>query len=206
MRIILTILIAFSFTTGSYAQDTTYLLKVHFLYGSKPAKKYRDTERKWFGGKLGGHVGIEINPDEILNFVPNGKFHVFGKKYNRHSAFAIHSVTGFYSIFGGHPDSVKKAIFYVPVTAQQKSRADSISVSYRQQTPYDYAFFGMRCGAAAYDILAQLEVVKEYKITKTSWKIFYPKKVRKRLLKKAKTNAWKVEITKGSTRRKWEKD
>lgn len=63
----------------SYSQDSAYL-KVHFLYGSKPLKKYKATEQKWFGGILGGHVGIEGDDDKIVNFLPKGKFHWLIKK------------------------------------------------------------------------------------------------------------------------------
>jgi hypothetical protein len=188
-----------------FSQDTT-CLKVHFLYGSRPLKKYKDAEPKWFGGILGGHVGIEGDSDKIVNFVPSGKFHWFGKKNDRHSAFAVHSPDGFYSILGGKPENVKSTIIYIPVTPKQKHTFDSITAAYLQHTPYDYALFGMRCGAAAYDILGQLHILTNYKYQKTSWKIFYPKKLRKRLLRKAKQNNWKVITKSGSATRKWEKD
>ncbi len=87
-------------TLLSCAQDTTYL-KVHFLYGSAPLKQYKSTEPKWFGGVLGGHVGIEGDSDRIVNFLPKGKFHVVAKKDNRHSTYAVHSVDDFYAILGG---------------------------------------------------------------------------------------------------------
>ena len=35
------------------------LIKIHFLYGSKPAKGYKDSESKAFVGIKGGHVNIE---------------------------------------------------------------------------------------------------------------------------------------------------
>jgi hypothetical protein len=189
----------------SYSQDTPFL-KVHFLYGSKPLKKYKDTERKWFGGVLGGHVGIEGDSGKILNFLRKGKVHWFAKKDNKHSVYREHAVSSFYAIFRYNPDSVKKAIVYIPVTLQQKQRFDSIAIAYLKQTPYDYAFFGMRCGAAAYDILGQLAILPKYSHCKTYKKIFYPKKLRKRLLKKAKENHWKVERQEGSMKRKWERD
>jgi hypothetical protein len=188
-----------------YSQDSTYL-KVHFLYGSKPLKKYKDTERKWFGGVLGGHVGIEGDSGRILNFLRKGKFHWFAKKDNKHSMFREHATSSFYSIFRYDPDSVKKAIIYIPVTPQQKQQFDSIATVYLKQTPYDYAFFGMRCGAAAYDILAQLGVLTRYSYCKTYKKIFYPKKLRKRLLKKATKNNWTIIRQVGSIKRKWERD
>ena len=189
----------------SYSQDTTYL-KVHFLYGSKPLKKYKDTEQKWFGGVLGGHVGIEGDSDRIVNFLPNGKFHWFAKKDNRHSTYAVHSVDNFYAILGSNGDSVKKAIVYIPVTRQQKQKFDSIATVYLKQTPYDYALFGMRCGAATYDILGQLDILSNYSYGKTYKKIFYPKKLRNRLFKKATENGWTIFIQHGSTKRKWEHD
>jgi hypothetical protein len=189
----------------SYSQDMTYL-KVHFLYGSKPQKKYKDTEQKWFGGILGGHVGIEGDSNVIINFIPKGKFHWFNKKNDRHSAYTTHTVNDFYSIFGGNTDSVKKTIIYIPITKQQRQKFDSIANVYLKQTPYDYAFIGMRCGGAAHDILGQLNIMPNYSYTKTYKKIFYPKKLRKRLLKKAVVNGWKIIKQDGSIKRKWEKD
>ena len=67
-----------------HTEDTTYI-KVHFLYGSRPLSKYRHTERKWFGGVLGGHVGIENDSNHILNFRTSGNFHVFTSNKKRHS-------------------------------------------------------------------------------------------------------------------------
>jgi hypothetical protein len=189
----------------SFSQDTTFL-KIHFLYGSKPLKKYKNEEPKWFGGIMGGHCGIEEQTNEVLSFTPHGTFHWFAKKENRHSSYAIDTENEFYAILGGNPDSVKKAVIYVPVSNEQKKLFDSISLSYVNQTPYDYALFGMRCGAATYEILGQLGVLPKYSNGHTSRMIFYPKKLRKRLFKMAETNGWKVERYEGSKKRKWEKD
>lgn len=204
MKILLLLFFCFS-SSLVYSGDTTYL-KVHFLYGSKPLKKYKATEKKWFGGKLGGHVGIEGDSNKILNFLPSGKFHWFSKKKDPHSTYAIHSANSFYTILGGHSDSIKKAIVYIPVMPQQKQQFDSIAAAYLTQTPYDYALFGMRCGAATYEVLGQLNILPRYKNSKTYKKIFYPKKIRKRLFKKAGNNGWLIIRQDGSERRKWERD
>jgi hypothetical protein len=204
VRLVTIILICFAYSRA-YSQDTVFL-KVHFLYGSKPLQQYKDTERKWFGGKLGGHVGIEGDSDRIVNFLKKGKFHWFAKKTNKHSRYAIHTVKQFYSLFQYNPDSVKKAIIYIPVTPGQKQQFDSVTAAYLKETPYDYAFIGMRCSAAAYDILGQLNIFPHYSYRKTYRKIFYPKKLRKRLLKKAASNCWLVVRQNGSTKRKWEQD
>ena len=187
------------------AEDSIYI-KVHFLYGSKPKREFKDVESKWFGGKLGGHVGIEIDSNEIIDFVPSGDFHYFAKKNDCNSRFAQHSLESFYEIFGGNSDEVKKMSVKIPISAQQKLKLDSIVNAYTNVTPYDYAFIGMRCGAATYDILSQLGVVKQYSQQRTYMKIFYPKKLRKPLAEKARQNSWPIEQQEGTTNRKWEKD
>jgi len=185
--------------------DTAYI-KVLFLYGSKPAKGFKQQEPKWFGGMLGGHAGIEGAQDSVLSFVPNGKFHWVAKKSKLHSRYIIDTEKEFWQILGGHEDSVKKAIVVIPLTTAQKQKFDSIQQAYLQNTPYDYALIGMRCGAAAYDILAQLDVLKQYGYKKTYSKIFYPQKLRKRLFALAEKNSWAIIRHAGSSRRKWEGD
>lgn len=202
MRIIITLLFLFIFI-NIHSQFT---IKVHFLYGSTPIKKYKD-EPKWFGGKLGGHVGIESSSSaKIFNFVPSGKFHVFQHKKDKHSDFTFHDKERFYSILGGSGDSMKMAVVHIPITEKQQQQFDSLSRVYKKETPYDYAFFGMRCGAAAYDVLAQLDILPAYSYNRTWNKIFYPKKLRRKLFELAKKNDWKVERKRGSKRRNWEKD
>ena len=76
---------------------------------------------------MGGHVGIEGDSNKIVNFLPSGEFHWFAKKNNRHSRYAVHAADNFYAIFGGNPDSVKKAVVYIPVTIQQRQKFDSLT-------------------------------------------------------------------------------
>jgi hypothetical protein len=68
-RVGLLLLIIINLPNSITAQDST-AIKIHFLYGSKPAKEYKDVEQKWFGGMYGGHAGIEIDSNQILNFLP----------------------------------------------------------------------------------------------------------------------------------------
>jgi hypothetical protein len=185
------------------AQDT---IRVHFLYGSKPKAAYRQVEPKWFGGMLGGHVGIEVSNDRILNFLPAGDFHVFGKKNDRHGRYAMHTSAAFYGMFGSDPDSVKRAVVSIPITQAQRDRLDSLARAYLQNTPYDYAFFGMRCGAATYEILGQLDIMPPHSRSATVRKIFYPRKLRRRLFRKAQQQKWTVERREGFAERKWERD
>ncbi|MCH8902385.1 MAG: hypothetical protein IIA45_00485 [Bacteroidetes bacterium] len=188
-----------------YPQDSTYV-KVHFLYGSKHRKEFKNEEPKWFGGIHGGHVGIEIDSNTIIDFIPSGKFHVISSSKHIHGKFVIHREKSFWEIFGGESSQMKKATIIIPVSKAQKTQLSRISKSYLSNSPYDYAFIGMRCGSAAYDILSQINILKRYPYQRTYWKIFYPKLLRKRLLKLARENHWDVIRHGGTTRRKWEKD
>jgi hypothetical protein len=203
MRLFLFLFLSFYFNP-LFSQDSTYL-KIHFLYGSKPFNAYKN-EPKWFGGILGGHVDIESDSGKILNFLFTGKVRIFPKQVGKSGFYALYSSAQFYEYLGGHSDSVKKTTVFIPISKQQKIQFDSLTNAYLTQTPYDYAFFGIRCGAASYEILGQLGIVPKHNLTKTWWTILYPKKLRKRLLKKAVSNNWVIVKKQGSNRRKWEKE
>ena len=190
---------------NAFAQDSSFI-KVQFIYGSKPLKKYRDTEKKWFGGLPGGHVGIETDSSMVLDFHHYKSFHVFTTNSNKHSRFLLRPSNEFWSGFHCTGETVKKATVIIPVTKAQKQRFDSIANSYLSTTPYDYAFIGMRCAAATYDILSQLGIVDRYPLKMIYMKIFYPKALRHRLYTKAKENGWAVIKQEGSLKRKWEQD
>jgi hypothetical protein len=185
-------------------QDSLFL-KVHFLYGSKPTKQYRATEKKWFGGLLGGHVGLEWETGKVLHFAPKGKFHKWAKKV-KHGKYIYGSQQEFYEILGGKLDSNQSAIVNIPISYLQKKTLDSIAQLYLTNTPYDYAFIGFRCGSASYETLAQIGILPKLGNTITKLSIFYPRKTRKRILKLAMENNWKIERKKGTICRKWEKD
>jgi hypothetical protein len=129
----------FSFSSGLVAQDST-VVKVHFLYGSKPKRACKATERKWFGGVLGGHTGIETSPNMVLHFLPSGGFHRVEKDKDRHSCYRIDGLKDFWQVFGGKADKVKTLTVVVAVSMAQKKTLDSLAVAYTQATPYDYAF------------------------------------------------------------------
>jgi hypothetical protein len=187
------------------SQDES-LIFVHFLYGSKPSKQHKETEGKWFGGRLGGHVGIETGNDSVLNFTRQGKLHLFSSARHRNSRYVINTTNDFWGIFRTNGSAVKKTTIGVPISKKQKQVLDSVLAVYVAQTPYDYAFFGMRCGAATYDILAQLGIMRSLSRSGTYMKIFYPRKLRKRLLKMARQNNWEVILKEGAITRRWEQD
>ena len=197
---VLILSLGFLFNLVSFGQDT---LEIHFLYGSKPKA---EGEPKWFGGYLGGHVGLGTDSNQILNFLPHNGFHYFGSKKNKLSHFVSSTYKQFYEILEGDYRDNKKAIVYIPVTKEQSLKFDSIQQVYQKDTPYDYAFVGMRCGSSSYDILAQLGFLPIWKRGKMVRRIFYPRRLRKRVIRLANEHNWKIRREEGTDKRKWEKD
>lgn len=196
------LLVAVGFCFQSYSQDC---IKVQFIYGSKPFKKYKATENKWFGGILGGHVGIEGDSGRFYSFEIHGRNKIFNGKPNN-SIYKIETADEFWRIMKTKEDSLKITTIILPLTPQQKQKFDSLTLAYSKQVPYCYAFLGMRCGASTYDILAQMGFFPRYSRFKTCMKIFYPRRLRKRLLAKAEQNNWMIIRKQGTPKRKWERD
>lgn len=200
--ILLTLLLCLN--SSAFGQMDT--LQVRFLYGSKPRPEHKKEQKIWFGGMLGGHVGIRYNDTSYLSFFYEGRVHIFQHKNSKNGKYDFQSVDEFNHIMDEDVDSVKTLVIYIPISHDKRLKFDSICASYIKQTPYDYAFFGYRCGSSTYDILAQLGIVKEYSFFKTWAKIFYPKIVRRKLMHQAREHQWRYEKHKGTHKRRWENE
>lgn len=178
------------------AQDS---IAVHFLYGSKPAKGCKLTEKKAFGGLKGGHVTIE-EENKIIGFQPGGNCHVFASKKKANGYFRADDKTKWIQ------DTVsrKYASVIIPLTAAQRSKLEITITNYLQKRPYDYAFFGMRCAAATYDILEDAGIVKQRSYFGKWTSFFYPQLLRRRILKLAEKNKYAVVKHDGRKTRLWE--
>ena len=203
MKPFFTFLLLFSFLFSQSQTDSSHTIKVHFLYGSKPLKKYKNkTEMNYFGGIHGGHVTIEVDSIDY-GFSPTGRVHLVSHNRNCHSQFNgkhTHNQPPY-------PKGYKVVSFTIPVSEKQYNQLNKIHVDYLTKPPYDYAFFGMRCSAATEEILGQIGILKKKKrnskIVRTN---FYPKKLRKRMFKLAKEKNYTIVKQEGRTTRKWEKD
>ncbi|MCD6067790.1 MAG: hypothetical protein K0S33_2616 [Bacteroidetes bacterium] len=181
--------------------DSVQFIQVHFLYGSKPARGHKKTEFKYFGGIHGGHVTIQIDSMDY-GFEPSQGFHVFAHRKKYKSDYVDKRLSGTQR----YPDGNKAVTFIVPVSKEQNERIRAIIYGYCSSTPYDYAFFGMRCAASTSDILAQIGLQKKRNRFLTISRTFYPKKLRKRMFRLAEKNGYKVVRQEGRSSRKWEKD
>jgi hypothetical protein len=180
-------------------QDSTTLLCINFLYGSKPAKGFKQTEEKRFGGIKGGHVNITLD-GRVLDFVPNGRCHLFSRNKKPHGGFYINSQVWWDTL------TEKSAYIEVPVTRQQADSLNKIFEQFAAATPYDYAVFGHRCASATYHVLSRVGILKRKSTFGNVMGNFYPKLLRRKLFKWAAKRGYFVKKFKGSPKRKWERD
>lgn len=181
-----------------YSSPAQTFIKLNFLYGSKPAKGYRSVEAKHFGGLKGGHVNIEVN-GRVLDFLP-GKCPLFPASKNPSGGYYINSSVSW------DTGSTRWMTIIIPLPAEKIQRLGTIMDSFAKQTPYDYAVFGMRCAAASYDVLSEIGLVKPLGNTRNVVKHFYPKLLRKKMLKWAIRRGYTVIRHEGRISRKWESD
>lgn len=201
MRIFLLLFLFFPMHTIAAGPADTAEIRVHFLYGSKPAKACKKTEEDYFGGLHGGHVTIEAAGINV-GFNPIWDYHIFPHKKHKSAAFALTSLEEF------QKDSVemKYVSFIIKTTPEKVRMIDSIHQAYLKKTPYDYSFFGMRCASATWDILEEADIVKRRSKIWKAWVIFYPRRIRKRMFRYAEKEGWEVVAKDGRECRVWEKD
>lgn len=192
----LLVLLLFSFF--SYSQNT--VVTALFIYGSKPITA---SERKWFGGKLGGHVGLEVGTDSVFHFNPSGAVKVFGDNETPGS-WILSDKSQFLCTFGC--DSNKVLAIEIPVDSLTLTSIRKQALIFLDQSPYPYAFFGMRCTSSCYHLLSMGGILQQKSKSAMIRKNFYPRKLRKRLLKMARKNNWKICRTEGRSTRKWDHD
>ena len=193
--------LALLFSVALSASDSLFL-KLHFVYGSKPKRAYKSTEKKIFGGIHGGHVYTEAG-NEIFSFgLDNGQWHVIAKKKKIVGKYAIDKDL----VWHGDTGKLKITTIKIPITQEQLDKFKATQKIYLQKAPYDYAFIGMRCAAGAYDMLSKTGISKPLSRSRMVTKYFYPKRLRKRMLKRAEKENWQVIRQQGRTTRKWERD
>ncbi len=196
-----TLLAVFLASSVAAQTDSSLYIRVNFLYGSKPMRAFKATESKIFGGLHGGHVTIQTG-DYDYGFRRNKKHpHIFAHKKPA-SVFTEKKLNG----QSRYEADRKTVAFIVPVTRQQYDSLQKIHAAYCQATPFDYAFFGMRCTSTTREILGQIGVLKKRSRLTNIVTAFYPKMLRKRMFREAEKHHYQLISTEGRPTRKWERD
>ncbi len=200
MRTLLLTFIMVSMTSFASGQHD-HILKVLFRYGSRPARGFEKVEKYDFGGIHGGHVCLGIDSVVIGFDSPNG-FHIFPRKKNNKGFWVREEEADFMK------DTIKKkyAIVQIPISDAQYLLLHTILAEYIKNPPYDYAFFGMRCASATYDVLSQIGLLEQKTYCRNIKSNFYPKLFRRKILRLAKKHGYKITRLKGRKTRQWEED
>lgn len=187
--------------TGFVSGQQNHIIKVLFRYGSRPARGYEKIEHPDFGGIHGGHVCLAIDSVVIGFDSPNG-YHIFPRKKNIKGMFLCEKEQEYMK------DTITKkyAIVEIPITNEQYLKLNNILTCYLNKPPYDYAFFGMRCASATYDMLSQIGILKYRSFIGNVFSNFYPKLLRGKIFHLAKEKKYKVTKLKGRKTREWEED
>ncbi len=174
---------------------------IHFVYGSKPKREFRNIGERVPGGLLGGHIYIQSG-ENVYGFesIYHNRIHIFPhRRFN--SIFKKEHLNDWKTATGDQ----KMASIEIPVEATAIRHLNNLLENFHRQTPYDYAVFGMRCGSSTYQILSELGIFPVASKIVTMLRIPYPGILRKKMLRIAETSNYKVTTQAGNTRRTWEK-
>ena len=179
-------------------------ITVLFLHGSKPSKHRRAIEPTWFGGLHGGHVGILVDSNLVVDFGKVGRVHWIGRKKNRNSIYHLRSPSEFYGHFDKRDISMEKTEITIYIDDNQKRSLHHIIETYHASSPYDYAVLGMRCAAATGDLLQHAGILDYHSRLYLKLRYFMPKTLRNQLIKQAQEKQWHISRQRGDSNRIWE--
>jgi hypothetical protein len=188
-------LILFVSCLSAFAQDTIVLQIAH---GSKPRRQFAD-EHRTLGGKMGGHVVIEIDSAVYGFHFAGRRVHIFPHRKNRNGVFQKQSISEWRSII----KEKKVTKIYMPVTAEEKQMLLAYYNTNINKPSHDYSFFGQRCASSAYGLLKKINKIQG---GGRFCNAFYPAQLRKTILKQNAKHGYLVSVKQGSKKRNWEGD
>jgi len=200
MKVIRLMILLFFISHCAFGQQTD-TIRVFFLYGSRPLRGNWHQEPHYFGGFHGGHVSIGID-SVVIGFHHLKGLHLVSCRKHTGGVFQRKKISDFLK------DTIafKYVTFDIPITAAQHDQLLQILKDDMAHTPYDYAFFGMRCAAACYDVLSQIGIFKIKSRIGNISSNFYPKLLRKKMFALAREKHLKITGHPGRKSRNWEND
>lgn len=192
-------LLSLSLSSPAQTTDSTRIIYVHILHGSKPAAR---GEYRSVGGYLGGHVVTQIDSFAYGFNFRSKRIRAFPRSRN---SSGIMEKENYYE-WKRDKARYKITTVEIPVSAAQYQQLKREYEQHVSITPYDYAFFGMRCAASCYHMLGRIGVVNPCSRLRSVIRAFHPKALRKRLVELADEKNYKIKMQPGSRSRKWEGD
>lgn len=190
---------AFFLFTAACAQPDSAKVIVYIVHGSKPGTA---NEYKAIGGYYGGHVVVQLDTFVYGFNYRSRKIHLFSSRRKNKGVFEKEGVSEWKS----DKKKFKITTIVFPVSYAQFMQLQKEYEERVAASPYDYAFFGMRCASSCYDMLSLGGLVKPSSHGHSIRTAFHPKALRKKLEKIANEKHYKIIVQPGSKTRKWEGD
>ncbi|HEU4718759.1 MAG TPA: hypothetical protein VFU15_13035 [Bacteroidia bacterium] len=192
-----------AFVLSANGNDTSYIY-VHILHGSKPQRNCPDDSDAYYmlGGKLGGHVVIQLDSFDYGFSYTTKHVHPFARKKKSCCAGVYECDSASCQLEGWSRDKV--TTIKIPVSPAVKKQLRDSMVKWHQHPPFDYAFFGMRCASTAYYLLSIAGVFPKASKAKSMRKAFWPGAFRKKIMHVARKKHYAVTVHPGSRFRRWE--
>ncbi|MGL5891073.1 MAG: hypothetical protein ACRC3B_14385, partial [Bacteroidia bacterium] len=179
-------------------------LVVRIAHGSKPHPQHRDTEKHWLGGMYGGHVVIELDSFAYGFNFRSQRVHIFPRKNESRRKGVFEKDDAAALMYGWKNLTVTSVV--VPHNDSDYKALRETLENLHTHPNFDYAFFGMRCASTAYMLLSKVGVFAPAGKLKSMRNAFHPKALRKRLIKSAQKNNYRIAVQQGSAHRIWEGD
>ena len=170
---------------------------IHIFHGSLRKWSSRN-QPKELGGKLGGHVAIEVQHNIYGFYYKNiNKIHIFPNKKNKNCEFQKQSLEEWAKIVS----TKKETTFKIPVTEDEVQYLLDYYHKNIASPSCDYSFFGERCASNCYHLLKEIG-----KIDGGSYFLnaFWPGQLIRKLTRESKKRAYEINIKPGSSDRIWQ--
>ncbi|NOQ73076.1 MAG: hypothetical protein GQ574_13800 [Crocinitomix sp.] len=187
-----------TFHASELAEATDSII-VHFTHGST-VNEGCEFAKPTLGGYYGGHVEIEIDSFFYGHTLIDYPVHVFADDEEKNGRFEILTMAEWKAETEG--DMLTSIV--IPVNRQQEGKLDSLIAAYKNQAPYDYAFFGQRCTSFSALFLSKAGIINELSEFEAISAFFYPRALRFSMVEFANHNDFRVIRKKGADCRSWE--
>jgi len=183
----------------------SFFITLHFIHASV-YKKIASNLSKEAVRLIGGHIEIQID-EYVYGFETKYKNKIphiisYEERKNFNGVFLKKDFLIWLEESKGELITSVK----VPVTLKQKQKLIELYEKNLKETPYDYAFFGMRCASSAYQMLGTTGIVPAQESnTRYIMSSFFPRLFRKMVLSWANYNGFEVSVKEGRIDRYWER-
>ena len=169
---------------------------IQITHGYFRKRKHKHVPKE-LGAWFGGHVMIQIE-NHYFGFIYQDikKIHIFPAR-QKNSTYQKMSIKE----WNEFATNKKRTAITIPCSAEEKQILLDYYNKNLKSPSCDYSFFGERCASSCYHLLKKIDKIKGGHYF---FNAFYPRQLRKKLIKEAQEKAYSISITPGPKDRIWE--